>query len=225
MFTRLDVCLWLVSVACVTSSYLWFGEQGLLSLVASLVGVTSLICIAKGHPIGQVLMVGFSLLYGLISYETGYYGEVATYVGMTCPMAFFSFVSWMKNRYSKSEVRVHELTRQEVIKMCMYTLFVTVVFYYILRYFNTQNLGLSTVSVATSFMAVYLTYCRSPYYALGYACNDLVLIGLWILAFRVSMVVCFSIFFMNDCYGYYSWKRMYNRQKGEVNYVSKNEAF
>ena len=38
-------------------------------MIASLVGVTSLIFIAKGNPIGQALIVVFSLLYGAISYS------------------------------------------------------------------------------------------------------------------------------------------------------------
>lgn len=59
---------------------------------------------------------------------------------------------------------------------------VTVVFYFILRAFHTANLLPSTISVTTSFLAVYLTARRSPLFAVAYAANDLVLILLWGLA-------------------------------------------
>ena len=62
-----------------------------------------------------------------------------------------------------------------------------------------------------------LTYLRSPYYALGYAANDVVLIVLWVLASVVdisylSMVVCFIMFLVNDLYGFINWRRMQRKQ-------------
>lgn len=96
-------------------------------------------------------------------------------------------------------------------------LLVTILFYYILAAFHNANLIPSTLSVTTSFLASYLTFRRSPYYALAYAANDLVLIVLWILASiadrqYLSMVVCFAVFFVNDLYGFVNWSKMKKRQ-------------
>lgn len=79
--------------------------------------------------------------------------------------------------------------------------------------------------VTTSFLAVYLTFRRSPYFALAYAANDIVLIILWILASLydiryVSVVVCFIAFFANDIYGFVSWRKMKTRQQEITNVVS-----
>ena len=105
-----------------------------------------------------------------------------------------------------------------MVWMWFLTLIVTVVFFFILEYFNTANLGLSVISVTTSFAAVYLTFRRSPYFALAYAANDVVLIVLWVLASieaiqYVSVVVCFVAFLFNDIYGFMSWRKMGERQK------------
>ena len=188
-------------------------------LCASLLGVTSLIFNAKGNPFGQFLMVIFSLLYGFISYTFSYYGEMITYLGMTMPMAFFTLVSWLKNPYNgnKAEVKVNSISKKEHAFMWISTLIVTVVFYFILTYFNTANIVPSTLSVTTSFVAVYLTFRRSPYFAIAYALNDIVLIILWILASfsdikYVSVVFCFVAFLFNDIYGFISWKKMKERQ-------------
>ncbi len=88
-----------------------------------------------------------------------------------------------------------------------------------LDYFDTANLLPSTVSVTTSFFAVYLTFRRSPYFALAYAANDVVLILLWIMASvcdakYISVVACFSAFLINDIYGFISWRKMKIRQRG-----------
>ena len=155
-----------------------------MTLIASLIGVTSLIFNAKGNPFGQLLMVVFSILYGIISYTFSYYGEMITYLGMTLPMSVFALVSWLKNPYNgkRSEVKVNSISKTEVLFMCVITTIVTVLFGFILEYFNTANIVPSTISVTTSFIAVYLTFRRSPWFALAYASNDIVLIVLWIMA-------------------------------------------
>ncbi len=67
--------LWGLSVVFIVRAFCAFDRENYLTLAASLIGVTSLIFNAKGNPIGQVLMVLFSLLYGIISYTFAYYGR------------------------------------------------------------------------------------------------------------------------------------------------------
>lgn len=203
----------------ITASFCVFDRENYLTLTASLVGVTSLIFNAKGNPFGQLLMVVFSLLYGIISYSFAYYGEMVTYIGMTLPMAVFALVSWLKNPYkgNRAQVKVNSIGKKEILFMCWVALIITVIFYFILKRFNTANIIPSTVSVTTSFVAAYLTFRRSPLFALAYASNDVVLIIMWIMASvceirYISVVVCFAAFFVNDIYGYISWKKMKRKQ-------------
>ena len=218
-FSRQEKALWLVSAGGIAASFCLFDRESYMTLCASLIGVTSLIFNAKGNPLGQALAVVFSLLYGAISFTFAYYGEMITYLGMTMPMAVFALISWMKNPYNgnRAEVRVNAISRREAGWMCVGAAAVTAVFYFILAYFHTANLAPSTVSVTTSFLAVYLTFRRSPWFALAYAANDLVLIVLWTLASAsdaryISVVACFAAFLANDIYGYINWQRMKLRQ-------------
>ena len=219
-FSKFELALWITSVLLITVSFLAFDRINYLTLCASLIGVTSLIFCAKGNPVGQIFMIIFSLLYGVISYGFSYYGEMITYLGMTMPMAVFSLISWLKNPYKgkKSEVKVSKLKNSEKIIISVLTVLVTTLFYFILSYFNTANIIPSTVSVTTSFAAAALTFCRSPYFALVYAMNDVVLIVLWVLASMsepryISVVVCFVAFFFNDVYCFVNWQKMKRRQK------------
>jgi len=221
-FSRTEFTLWSVSVIFIVLSFCIFDRESYLTLIASLIGVTSLIFNAKGNPIGQALMIAFSLIYGIISYAFSYYGEMITYLGMTMPMALFALISWLKNPYkgNKAEVKVNNIGKAEQLLMWLLTLIVTVVFYFILDYFNTTNIVPSTISITTSFLAVYLTFRRCPTFALAYAANDIVLIVLWVLASLsdiryISVVVCFVAFLFNDIYGYISWQRMKRRQSNK----------
>ncbi len=219
-FSKFEITLWSASVIVIIVSFCLFDRINYMTLCASLVGVTSLIFCAKGNPIGQILMIIFSLLYGMISYGFAYYGEMITYLGMTMPMAVIALLSWLKNPYNgnKAEVKVNSVGKKEMIYLSFGTVAVTIVFYFILNYFHTANLIASTISVATSFFAVYLTFRRCPYFALAYAANDIVLIVLWGVASisdvrYLSVVACFAAFFANDIYGYLSWQKMKVRQE------------
>lgn len=219
-FTKGEIALWCMSTALILVSFFIFDRENYLTLIASLIGVTSLIFNAKGNPFGQFLMVIFSLLYGFISFTFAYYGEMITYLGMTAPMAVFALISWLKNPYNgnRAEVKVNRLKYKEIIFMLLLTAVITIIFCYILAAFHTANLIPSTLSVTTSFLAVYLTFRRSAFYAIGYAANDVVLIILWILATisniaYLSVAICFVVFLVNDIYGFINWSRIQKRQE------------
>ena len=218
-FSKGEIILWSFSMLFIIVSFAAFDRENYMTLIASVIGATSLIFDAKGNPVGQILMVVFSILYGMISYTFSYYGEMITYLGMTAPMAIFALISWLRNPYNgnRAEVKVNSIRSQEVVFMFLLTVVITFIFYFILEFFHTANLILSTLSVATSFLAVYLTFRRSAFFALAYAANDLVLIILWFLAALsdisyLSVLICFTVFLVNDTYSFISWLKMQKRQ-------------
>lgn len=221
-FTKTEWTLWLSSMALISIFFLLSPEKDYFALLSSLVGVTALIFTAKGNPFGQVLMIIFCIMYGIISYSFEYYGEVLTYVFMTGPMAVYALISWLKNPYenNRAEVKVEKICKKEVFFMFLLSLVVTAIFYFVLQAFGTKNLFVSTLSVTTSFIAVYLTARRSPFYALAYTANDVVLIILWTIATikdpsYASTLACFCVFLSNDIYGFISWRRMEKRQESK----------
>lgn len=221
-FSRSDLILWSISVALIVVSFVLFDRESPMTLIASLAGVTSLILNAKGNPAGQVLMIVFSLLYGIISYDFAYYGEMITYLGMTAPMALLALISWLRNPYQKgkSEVRTDRLRRYEPLLLALLSILVTLIFYFILKKMGNANLLPSTLSVTTSFVAAYLTFRRNPAFALAYAANDVILLVLWISASLhdrsyLSVVFCFLAFLANDLYGFVCWRRMEKRQQAQ----------
>lgn len=218
-FTKAELALWGTSTALILASFLAFDRANYMTLAASMMGAASLIFSAKGNPIGPALMILFSLLYGIISYTFSYFGEMITYLGMTAPMALFALITWLRNPFggNRAEVAVNRLKPFEAYLMLLLTAVVTFGFCFILEAIETANIIPSTLSVATSFIAVYLTFRRSPYFALAYAANDVVLIILWALASLeniayISVLICFIMFLVNDLYGFVNWKRMEKRQ-------------
>lgn len=217
--TRGERRLWLCSMAVIAASFVLSGGGDWLPAMASLIGVTALIFVAKGYVLGQVLTVVFAAFYGVISYFFQYYGEMITYMCMTAPIALMAVISWLRHPYQGTrEVAVQDVTRRQVLVMSLWATVTTAAFYFILKALGNANLAVSTISVTTSFVASYLTFLRSPYYALAYAANDVVLIVLWVMAAMVDftclpMVLCFVMFLINDLYGFINWQRMRARQR------------
>ncbi len=213
-----ELCLWLTSVAAIVIPFMLMPERDYLNAAASVIGVTALIFVAKGYVSGQILTVVFSVFYGIISYYFTYYGEMITYLFMTAPAAVMATISWLRHPYNGTKVvQIRRLRRRHILAVTLLTIAVTIAFYFILSALGNANLLFSTISITTSFIASSLTFLRSPYYAIAYAANDVVLIILWILASiesitYVPMVICFVMFLANDIYGFYNWRKMQKAQ-------------
>lgn len=216
----IEWAIWSVSAAAIIICFFVFRNTQYHYLIGALIGVTSLIFVSKGNPVGQALTVVFSVFYGVISYSCRYYGEMITYLAMTAPMAVVALVSWLRNPYKgdRNEVEVNSLSVKEWCLFAVLSVAVTVAFYFVLQALGTANLIVSAVSVFTSFAASYLTARRSRFYAVGYAANDVVLIVMWVLQTvsdlsYLPMIVCFVAFLVLDVYGFVNWSRMSRKQK------------
>lgn len=211
--TKKEWWVWICSLLIIAVANLLSGSFDLLTLVAACIGGTALIFAAKGNVWSQILMIVFSILYGIISWQFRYWGEMMTYLGMTMPMAVWSTITWIRNPSEGGKVvEIQKLTKKHIFLLLAGGTIVTTLFYMILAALKTPNLIFSTISVTTSFFAASLTMLRSSYYAIGYAANDIVLIVLWILASinsprYLAVAVIFIIFFFYDVYGFVSWKK------------------
>ena len=217
-FTVFEWALWLGSAAAIAVLSFVGGMGEPLQTTTSIVGVTSLIFVAKGNPAGQAIVIIFSVLYAIVSWKFRYYGEMLTYVLMSAPCAAVTMIKWLKNMSAgANEVKVAEISCRKFFILLLISLTVTGIFYFILRYFETPNLLFSTISVFTSFLAAGLMFLRSPYYAVAYGANDIVLIVLWVMASvkdigYAPMAMNFLVFLVNDIYGFINWSHMKKSQ-------------
>ena len=81
--TKKEWGFWMCSLIIMIASNVLPGDFDVLTLIAACIGVTSLIFAAKGNVWSQILMIIFSILYGIISWQFRYWGEMITYLGMT----------------------------------------------------------------------------------------------------------------------------------------------
>lgn len=216
-----DWIIWLFSITALLVTFFVTPKKDVLTLIASLIGVTALIFVSKGDFLGQIIMIFFCLLYAYISFFRRYYSETITYACMSLPMTIISLITWIKNPSNNDrEVQMNYLNVRQLVILALSSIVVTIAFFFILTAFNTAQIWVSTLSIATSFIAVYLTAMRSPYHAFAYAINDIVLIVLWIIATvnnieNITMVLCFAVFLVNDINGFVSWLILRKKQTAQ----------
>ncbi|MBO7310637.1 MAG: nicotinamide mononucleotide transporter [Clostridia bacterium] len=213
-----EKALWISSTIIVLLTFLWGSDRDYIVLCATLVGVSALIFTAKGNVLGQALVIIFSLLYAIVSFKQAYYGEMISYIFMSGGIATMSLISWIKHPFSDGTVKVGHPSAKVLSLVGVLTIVVTVAFYFILDVLGTASLLFSTVSITTSFLASSLVLLRSPYYAIAYTLNDIILIVLWSIASAndpsaIPMIVCFLVFLVNDIYGFISWIKREKSQK------------
>lgn len=212
--TKFEWCLWAFSLCAIIASFFAVGSTDYANLASSVLGVTALIFSARGDAFGLILMMAFSLVYAFVSFTFRYYGEVIIYLCMQLPCVTVSLISWLRNPTDKgsAEVKIGKFNRKHLAILIPATVAILVSFFFILRAFDTQNLWVSTLSVGTSFVALYLMALRLPAYALAFILNDIVLVILWSLACvqnlsYLAVTVCFGIFLINDSYTFICWTR------------------
>ena len=214
-----EIILWIISVITLIVLFALFAKDKFLYLVSSIIGVTALVFVSKGNPLGQLLTIIFSIFYSIISFSFRYYGEMITYLFMSAPMALFALIIWIKNSYNGNylEVKVNVIKKKEWIFISMLSIIFSIVSYFILKAINNNSLFVSTLSILTSMLASYFTFRRSKYYAICYAFNDIVLIVLWVVACLsdisyIPIVMCFVFFLIYDLYGFFNWGKIYKKQ-------------
>lgn len=218
--TKFETCLCLLSVLVIVIGFCFAQEKDVLNLVSSLIGVTSLIYIAKGNLFGEILSLIFGILYAYISYQNRLFSELITYGFMYVPLTIATIVTWFRHPYKDEKtVEITKTSLKQFLLIVLLGFIVTIIFYFLLKYLNTPSLYVSTFSILTSFIASALVILRSPYYALAFALNDIVLIILWTISTisnvqNITILLCFVVFFFNDIYGFIAWNKRFKKQQG-----------
>lgn len=195
-------------------------KSNFLTVLTSIVGVICALLLAKGLILGQFFGIAIVVLYSLVSYNNGFYGEMIIYIGIMLPMYIWSIFEWIKHKSNKTNsVEVNQISNREWIIISLIAGILFVLFYFVLKALNTSELIVSTLSVVDNLFAVYLLARRSKYGFVSYIINDLILIVLWGIPviqgnlLLLPMLMNPVVNLINDSYGVVKWTKMQKAQK------------
>lgn len=218
-WNKFELCLVIVGIISSILIGLFF-KSPIVTVAYSIVSIITAMLQAKGKIESQFFSIAVCLIYSYVSYTNRYFGEVIFYMLVMFPMAIGGIISWMSHKNEKTNtVEVNEIKLKEWILITIISIISFFVFYHLLKYFNTNELIISTFSMIDSFLALYLLVRRSKYSFMFYLINDITLIILWIMPvlngelILIPMIIEPLILFISDCYGTFNWNKMEEAQE------------
>lgn len=220
-WTKFELGLLIIGLSISILSSIIFNGNVIDTLYTSSYLVTALL-MAKGKV--ECYLVGFVSIffYGIVSYNQGYYGELLITAFLTFPIMIIGIRSWLKHQDEKDDVvMINSLSRPEIVISFASQLLLFWLYYFILKFFNTDLLIISSLSVVTSVLASYFEARRSELSLYCYVANDFVIITLWIIPIiggdteLVPVLVGPLLLLVNDIYGSINWSHMKRRQKAQ----------
>lgn len=220
-WSHFEILFLFCSLIVITLCFILGTDRNVFSLVVSLIGVISVLTVAKGLVIAPMINIVYNIIYAILSITQQYYGEAIIYIFLMIPISVMSIVEWLKNKSKDDEnvVEINKIHGIEYMWLSVVTLIATIGFYFLLKFLNTNELIISTISLISSLVASYLMLRRCSYYALGFMANDIILIILWGLVVKnnsiayLPTVITFVVFLINDIYGFINWKKIEKKQE------------
>lgn len=220
-WSHFEILFLFCSLIVITLCFIFGTDRNIFSLVVSLIGVISVLTVAKGLVIAPMINIVYNIIYAILSITQQYYGEAIIYIFLMIPISVMSIVEWLKNKSKDDEnvVEINKIHGIEYMWLSVVTLIATIGFYFLLKFLNTNELVISTISLISSLVASYLMLRRCSYYALGFMTNDIILIILWGLVVKnnsiayLPTVITFVVFLINDIYGFINWKKIEKKQE------------
>lgn len=206
-----EIGLLMSGVLSILASAIIFKSE-ILTLFTSLVGIFCAILQAKGKVLSQFVGIAEVILYSILSYQNHYYGEIIIYALIVFPMYMYGVFSWVTHKNEETDtVEPNRISKKEWLILSLVNAIGFVALYHLLKYFNTSQLIISSLSMITSLMATYLIVRRSKYSFLFYMANDVILILLWGMPviqgslLLLPMLIDPVILLINDSYGLRNW--------------------
>lgn len=196
-----------------------------LYIISSVLGIIGVFFLSKGNIVGVFVCIIQLFFYSIISYFNGFYGEVLTNVFIALPLYIINIVTWIKNINSKSgEVKINsKIKTREVLLSILIISLISIVIYFLLDYFNTSFVLLSTLTFLFNTLGVYFLVRRSGINFIFYLLSNVSSILMWIFMLAqtnnlsiITTLINIAIYFVLNTYGIINWFKLEKKQNTQA---------
>ena len=193
-------------------------------ILSSTFGVVGVLFLTKVNVVGIFVGIVQIVFYSIISYLNGFYGEMVNNLCVTLPLYIANLITWLKNLYSKNgQVKINSsISWKEVVAAICVVVILSVGMFFVLDYFNTTMVFVSTLSFTFNTLAIYFLARRSSLNFVFYIFSNIANFAMWgtliITAHDLSMLITLInvvVYFLLNCYGLYNWFMTRKKQENE----------
>ena len=193
-------------------------------ILSSTLGVVGVLFLTKVNVVGIFVGIVQIVFYSIISYLNGFYGEMVNNLCVTLPLYIANLITWLKNLYSKNgQVKINSsISWKEVVAAIGVVVILSVGMFFVLDYFNTTMVFVSTLSFTFNTLAIYFLARRSSLNFVFYIFNNIANFTMWgtliITTHDLSMLITLInvvVYFLLNCYGLFNWFMTRKKQENE----------
>ena len=193
-------------------------------ILSSTLGVVGVLFLTKVNVVGIFVGIVQIVFYSIISYLNGFYGEMVNNLCVTLPLYIANLITWLKNLYSKNgQVKINSsISWKEVVAAICVVVILSVGMFFVLDYFNTTMVFVSTLSFTFNTLAIYFLARRSSLNFVFYIFSNIANFAMWgtliITTHDLSMLITLInvvVYFLLNCYGLFNWFMTRKKQENE----------
>ena len=178
----------------------------LVSLVAAIAGIFSVVLCAKGKKSGFIFGLVNVICYSFVSFVNLYYGEVMLNTLFYIPMNIISYYLWSKNKNKETnEVMCRKLNWKQLVIGILVIAAITFGYHLILASLGGAMTLLDGTTTVLSITATILMACRYSEQWLCWIVVDAITVIMWVIAADPIMITMWTAYLVNAFYGYKNW--------------------
>ncbi|MCL2846258.1 MAG: nicotinamide riboside transporter PnuC [Firmicutes bacterium] len=193
--------------------------SSVLEILASVFFITGFLLVAKTKVEGFFLAIVGYVLYIIVSFQKGLFGEVIVVGLINIPFAVIAIVSWLSGDKKKSEeLEIQNIRPRMTTFLILSQLVMGVGYFFMLRAFGTEFLIISVLAMAANVMGDFLVARKNILGPYAYVAYDILTMTLWILVVingatsAAVIIVMHSLSLVNDSYGAINWTKKLRKQ-------------
>ena len=189
-------------------------ETNWLGIIASITGVIGVVITAKGHISCYYWGIINIITYGIICYQTGFYGEVILDVIYNLPMQFIGIFMWKKYLNKDNIVKTRGMNIKQVVLTTIISIVAIFVCGMFLKSINGNLPFIDSAINVGAIVALYLSVKRFKEQWIIYILMDIIAIYMWSNALMnnepnsLVMIIVWIFYLVNAVYGYINWTKL-----------------
>ena len=221
-WNRLEIFwLFLASFIIIALSIYW--QDTLMGIISSLTGVICVICTGKGKLSAYIFGFINCLLYAIISYKAGYYGETLLNAIYYVPMQFYGFYVWNKNMNETThEVHKKHMKNWQRIILLVSIILGTYLFGLFLNLLGGNIPFIDAFTTSSSIIAMIVSigmFAEQWWIWIGV---DVVTVYMWFVNFQqgnenIATLIMWIVYLLNAIFMCYKWEKEANLVIGANN--------
>lgn len=208
--------LWLLVFTAVTLYVSLAVGDSVLGVVAAITGIVNVVLVAKGKISNYYFGIVSVSLYGLLSLEQRFYGEVTLNLGYLLPMQFIGLWLWRRHRADNGggdDVAVRVMGWRQRAVWATVAVAACGVYALVLEWFGGNLPYWDSTSTVLTVVAMVLMVGRYIEQWPLWTVINVVTIYMWAVAYAqgggsASIVVMWIAYLVNAIYGWWKWARL-----------------